>query len=92
MRGVSRDLQTRRTLRHTTHQQDLPERVTIARARHPFEGKSLTDPLDAKATLTPKIAGALGVPVRLGALFRETYNRRFGTDRWRMTGNPSLIP
>ena len=31
-----------RTLRHTTHQQDLPERVTIVRARHPFEGKSFT--------------------------------------------------
>ena len=31
-----------RTLRHTTHQQDLPERVTIVRARHPFEGKALT--------------------------------------------------
>ena len=33
---------SRRTLRHTTHQQDLPETVTIVRARHPFEGKSLT--------------------------------------------------
>ena len=31
----------RRTLRHTTHHQDLPKRVTIVRARHPFEGKSL---------------------------------------------------
>jgi len=31
----------RKTLRHTTHHQDLPERVTIVRARHPFEGKSL---------------------------------------------------
>ena len=30
-----------RTLRHTTHHQNLPERVTIVRARHPFEGKSL---------------------------------------------------
>ena len=26
---------------HTTHQQHLPERVTVIRARHPFEGKSL---------------------------------------------------
>jgi hypothetical protein len=31
----------RRTVRHTTHQQDLPKRVTIVRPRHPFEGKSL---------------------------------------------------
>ena len=31
----------RRTLRHTTHHQNLPERVTIVRARHPFEGRSL---------------------------------------------------
>ncbi len=31
----------RRNVRHTTHHQDLPERVTIVRARHPFEGKSL---------------------------------------------------
>ena len=31
----------RKTLRHTTHHQDLPERVTIVRTRHPFEGKSL---------------------------------------------------
>ncbi len=30
-----------RNVRHTTHHQDLPERVTIVRARHPFEGKSL---------------------------------------------------
>jgi len=30
-----------RNIRHTTHHQDLPERVTIVRARHPFEGKSL---------------------------------------------------
>jgi len=30
-----------RTLRHTTHHQDLPERVTIVRQHHPFEGKSL---------------------------------------------------
>jgi hypothetical protein len=30
-----------RNLRHTTHHQDLPKRVTIVRARHPFEGKSL---------------------------------------------------
>jgi hypothetical protein len=30
-----------RTLRHTTHHQDLPERVTIVRACHPFEGQSL---------------------------------------------------
>src|SRR5215831_5731766 len=37
MRGSS----YRRTLRHTTHHQDLPERVTIVRQRHPFEGKSL---------------------------------------------------
>ena len=26
---------------HTTHQQHLPERVIVIRARHPFEGKSL---------------------------------------------------
>src|SRR5437667_10600974 len=31
----------RRNVRHTTHHQDLPERVTIVRAGHPFEGKSL---------------------------------------------------
>ena len=31
----------RRTLRHTTHHHNLPERVTIVRTRHPFEGKSL---------------------------------------------------
>src|SRR5438034_4763654 len=30
-----------RNVRHTTHHQDLPERVTIVRAGHPFEGKSL---------------------------------------------------
>jgi len=28
-------------VRHTTYHQDLPERVTIVRPRHPFEGKSL---------------------------------------------------
>ena len=27
--------------RHTTHHQHLPERVTVIRARHPFEGRSL---------------------------------------------------
>ena len=27
--------------RHTTHHQHLPEKVTIVRARHPFEGRSL---------------------------------------------------
>src|SRR5215469_10001950 len=37
MRGSS----YRRTIRHTTHHQDLPEKVTIVRRRHPFEGKSL---------------------------------------------------
>src|SRR5271157_6372485 len=30
-----------RKLRHTTHHQHLPERVTVIRARHPFEGRSL---------------------------------------------------
>jgi len=30
-----------RKSRHTTHHQDLPEKVTIVRARHPFEGQSL---------------------------------------------------
>src|ERR1700687_296561 len=30
-----------RKLRHTTHHQDLPERVTVIRPRHPFEGRSL---------------------------------------------------
>src|SRR5271165_855703 len=40
--GQERDFRAARTLRHTTHQQDLPERVTIVRACHPFEGKSLT--------------------------------------------------
>ena len=31
----------RRKLRHTTHHQDLPERVTIIRPRHAFEGRLL---------------------------------------------------
>jgi len=31
----------RRKPRHTTHHQHLPERVTVIRARHPFEGRSL---------------------------------------------------
>lgn len=31
----------RRKLRHTTHRQDLPERVTVIRPRHPFEGRLL---------------------------------------------------
>ena len=31
----------RKKPRHTTHHQDLPERATIVRPRHPFEGKSL---------------------------------------------------
>ncbi len=31
----------RRKPRHTTHHQHLPEKVTIVRARHPFEGRSL---------------------------------------------------
>src|SRR5919199_1724812 len=31
----------RRTTRHTTHHQHLPERVTITRPHHPFEGQSL---------------------------------------------------
>ena len=30
-----------RNLRHTTHHQDLPERVTVTRVCHPFEGKAL---------------------------------------------------
>jgi len=30
-----------RKLRHTTHHQDLPQKVTVTRVRHPFEGKSL---------------------------------------------------
>ncbi len=29
-------------LRHTTHHQYLPEKVTVVRPRHPFEGKSLS--------------------------------------------------
>ena len=33
--------QDRRKPRHTTHHQHLPESVTVIRARHPFEGKSL---------------------------------------------------
>ena len=31
----------RRNVRHTTHLEDLPERVTIVRQKHPFEGRSL---------------------------------------------------
>ena len=31
----------RRTPRHTTHHQHFPERVTITRPHHPFEGQSL---------------------------------------------------
>ncbi len=31
----------RRKPRHTTHHQHLPERVTVIRSHHPFEGKSL---------------------------------------------------
>jgi hypothetical protein len=31
----------RRKLRHTTHHQHLPEKVTVLRLRHPFEGQSL---------------------------------------------------
>ena len=31
-----------RKLRHTTHHQDLPEKVTVVRCRHPFEGQSLS--------------------------------------------------
>ena len=31
----------RRTPRHTTHHQDLPEHVTITRPQHPLEGKKL---------------------------------------------------
>ena len=30
-----------RKLPHTTHHQHLPEKVTVVRARHPFEGRSL---------------------------------------------------
>src|SRR5581483_4866673 len=30
-----------RTTRHTTHLQHFPERVTITRRHHPFEGQSL---------------------------------------------------
>ena len=37
----ARDRCCQRTIRHTTHHQDLPEKVTIVRRRHPFEGKSL---------------------------------------------------
>ena len=31
----------RRNLRHTTHHQHLPEKVTVVRVRHPFQGRSL---------------------------------------------------
>jgi len=31
----------RRKLRHTTYHQHLPEKVTVIRVRHPFEGQSL---------------------------------------------------
>ena len=31
----------RRKPRHTTHHQHLPQRVTVTRVRHPFEGKPL---------------------------------------------------
>ena len=34
-------LHRRRKPRHTTHHQHLPQRVTVTRVRHPFEGKSL---------------------------------------------------
>src|SRR5260370_21785326 len=30
-----------RNLRHTTHHQYLPEKVTVVRVRHPFQGRSL---------------------------------------------------
>ena len=30
-----------RNLRHTTHHQHLPEKVTVVRLRHPFQGRSL---------------------------------------------------
>lgn len=30
-----------RNLRHTTHHQHLPEKVTVVRVRHPFQGRSL---------------------------------------------------
>src|SRR5215813_10263609 len=30
-----------KNLRHTTHHQHLPEKVTVVRARHPFEGRLL---------------------------------------------------
>ena len=41
--GLSADLAgcCRRTPRHTTHHQHVPERVTITRPHHPFEGQSL---------------------------------------------------
>src|ERR1039458_5171889 len=36
-----RDAPGRRKTPHTTHHQDLPERVTITRSHHPFETKAL---------------------------------------------------
>src|SRR5437867_10127997 len=33
---------TQRTPRHTTHLRNLPERLTIIRPHHPFEGQSLS--------------------------------------------------
>ena len=36
-----RDSSSRRNARHTTHHQHLPEKVTIVRPRHPFEGQPL---------------------------------------------------
>src|SRR5471030_63970 len=38
---VCRAVSNRRSIRHTTHHQRFPERVTITRPHHPFEGQSL---------------------------------------------------
>ena len=37
-----RDSSSQRNVRHTTHHQHLPEKVTVVRTRHPFEGRSLS--------------------------------------------------
>jgi len=39
--AIDFDPNCQRNLRHTTHHQHLPEKVTIVRPRHPFEGQPL---------------------------------------------------
>ena len=80
--GGYRAESNRRKPRHTTHHQHLPEKVTIVRVQHPFEGRSLNVlgvthrkgrlhlvlilP-DGSKSLIPAVWTDLALPIQLGS-------------------------